>query len=145
MRRASSPSARKRSASVARSLRRSRSRANRCAARAWPSRSDGTTLPSERRVHDVQATSIGGFVQAGEKVMEVVPMGDKLLVETRVKPSDIASSRSCDKALVKVTAYELLTYGGLDGRVVQVRPTAFTTRSSARPIFIVIVETTKAI
>ncbi len=43
--------------------------------------------PVDGVVNDVQITTIGGFVQAGEKVMEVVPMGDKLLVETRVKPS----------------------------------------------------------
>ena len=52
--------------------------------------------------------------------MEVVPMGDKLLVETRVKPSDIAFIKVGDQALVKVTAYDFSTYGGLEGRVVQV-------------------------
>jgi adhesin transport system membrane fusion protein len=41
-------------------------------------------------VNDVQVTTIGGFVQAGEKIMQVVPVGDKLLVEARVTPSDIA-------------------------------------------------------
>ena len=76
--------------------------------------------PVDGVVNDVQVTTIGGFVQAGEKIMEVVPMGDKLLVETRVKPSDIAFIKVGDKALVKVTAYDFSTYGGLDGRVVQV-------------------------
>ncbi len=58
------------------------------------------------------------FVQAGEKVMEVVPMGDKLLVETRVKPSDIAFIRVGDKALVKGSPpVNFSTYGGPDGRV----------------------------
>ena len=85
-------------------------------------RLDRTELrsPVDGVVNDVQVTTIGGFVQAGEKVMEVVPMGDKLLVETRVKPSDIAFIKVGDKALVKVTAYDFSTYGGLDGRVVQV-------------------------
>lgn len=46
--------------------------------------------PVDGVVNDVQVTTIGGFVQAGEKVMEVVPMGDKLLVETRVTPKDFA-------------------------------------------------------
>ena len=45
--------------------------------------------PVDGVVNDVQVTTIGGFVQAGEKIMEVVPMGDKLLVETRVTPKDI--------------------------------------------------------
>ena len=100
--------------------------------------------PVDGVVNDVQVTTIGGFVQAGEKVMEVVPMGDKLLVETRVKPSDIAFIKVGDKALVKVTAYDFSTYGGLDGRVVQVSADRSTTRSRSEAYFNVIVETNRA-
>jgi len=95
-------------------------------------------------VNDVQITTIGGFVQAGEKVMEVVPMGDKLLVETRVKPSDIAFIKVGDKALVKVTAYDFSTYGGLDGKVVQVSADSIYDEVERQAYFIVIVETQKA-
>ena len=95
-------------------------------------------------VNDVQVTTIGGFVQPGEKVMEVVPMGDKLLVETRVKPSDIAFIKVGDKALVKVTAYDFSTYGGLDGKVVQVSADSIYDEVEREAYFIVIVETEKA-
>ena len=95
-------------------------------------------------VNDVQVTTIGGFVQPGEKVMEVVPMGDKLLVETRVKPSDIAFIKVGDKALVKVTAYDFSTYGGLDGKVVQVSADSIYDEVERQAYFIVIVETEKA-
>jgi len=95
-------------------------------------------------VNDVQVTTIGGFVQPGEKVMEVVPMGDKLLVETRVKPSDIAFIKVGDKALVKVTAYDFSTYGGLDGKVVQVSADSIYDEVERQAYFIVIVETNKA-
>ncbi|MCL6698537.1 HlyD family type I secretion periplasmic adaptor subunit [Sphingomonas sp. NSE70-1] len=95
-------------------------------------------------VNDVQITTIGGFVQPGEKVMEVVPMGDKLLVETRVKPSDIAFIKVGDKALVKVTAYDFSTYGGLDGKVVQVSADSIYDEVERQAYFIVIVETEKA-
>ena len=90
-------------------------------------------------------TTIGGFVQAGEKVMEVVPMGDKLLVETRVKPSDIAFIKVGDKALVKVTAYDFSTYGGLDGRVVQVSADSIYDEVEREAYFTVIVETDKSL
>lgn len=100
--------------------------------------------PSDGIVNDVQVTTIGGFVQAGEKVMEVVPMGDKLLVETRVKPSDIAFIKVGDKALVKVTAYDFSTYGGLDGKVVQVSADSIYDEVEREAYFIVIVETEKA-
>ena len=100
--------------------------------------------PVDGVVNDVQVTTIGGFVQAGEKVMEVVPMGDKLLVETRVKPSDIAFIKVGDKALVKVTAYDFSTYGGLDGKVVQVSADSIYDEVERQAYFNVIVETNRS-
>ena len=100
--------------------------------------------PVDGVVNDVKVTTIGGFVQAGEKVMEVVPLGEKLLVETRVKPSDIAFIKVGDKALVKVTAYDFSTYGGLEGKVVQVSADSIYDETDKQPYFTVIVETQKS-
>jgi adhesin transport system membrane fusion protein len=97
--------------------------------------------PVDGVVNDVQVTTIGGFVQAGQKVMEVVPLGDKLLVETRVKPRDIAFIKVGDKALVKVTAYDFSIYGGLEGRVVQVSADSIYDDVQKEAYFNVIVET----
>ena len=97
--------------------------------------------PVDGVVNDVKVTTIGGFVNAGEKVMEVVPVGEKLLVETRVKPSDIAFIKVGDKALVKVTAYDFSTYGGLDGKVVQVSADSIYDEAEKQAYFTVIVET----
>ena len=108
-------------------------------ARGWELRS-----PVDGVVNDVQVTTIGGFVQPGQKVMEVVPMGDKLLVETRVKPSDIAFIKVGDKAMVRVTAYDFSTYGGLDGRVVQVSADSIYDEKEKEAYFTVVVETDKA-
>lgn len=99
--------------------------------------------PVDGVVNDVQVTTIGGFVQAGQKVMEVVPLGDKLLVETRVKPSDIAFIKIGDKALVKVTAYDFSIYGGLEGRVVQVSADSIYDETQKEAYFNVIVETNR--
>ena len=108
-------------------------------ARGWELRS-----PVDGVINDVQVTTIGGFVQPGQKVMEVVPMGDKLLVETRVKPSDIAFIKVGDKAMVRVTAYDFSTYGGLDGRVVQVSADSIYDEKEKEAYFTVIVETDRA-
>ncbi len=97
--------------------------------------------PVDGVVNDVQVTTIGGFVQPGQKVMEVVPLGDKLLVETRVKPRDIAFIKVGDKALVKVTAYDFSIYGGLEGRVVQVSADSIYDEVEKEAYFNVIVET----
>ena len=99
--------------------------------------------PVDGVVNDVQVTTIGGFVQPGQKIMEVVPLGDKLLVETRVRPSDIAFIKVGDRALVKVTAYDFSTYGGLEGRVVQVSADSIYDEVEKQAYFTVIVETQK--
>lgn len=95
-------------------------------------------------VNDLQVTTRGGFVQAGQKIMEVVPLGDRLLVETRVKPSDIAFIKVGDKALVKVTAYDFSIYGGLDGKVVQVSADSIYDEESREAYFNVIIETDRS-
>jgi membrane fusion protein, adhesin transport system len=100
--------------------------------------------PVDGIVNDVQVTTIGSYVQPGQKIMEVVPLGDKLLVETRVKPSDIAFIRVGDRALVKITAYDFSTYGGLEGRVVQVSADSIYDESKKEAYFTVIVETGKS-
>ena len=100
--------------------------------------------PVDGVVNDVQVTTIGGFVNAGQKIMEVVPLGDKLLVETRVKPSDIAFIRIGDRALVRVTAYDFSIYGGLDGRVVQVSADSIYDEQAKEAYFTIVVETDRA-
>ena len=100
--------------------------------------------PVDGVVNDVQVTTIGAYVQPGQKIMEVVPLGDKLLVETRVKPRDIAFIKVGDRALVKVTAYDFSIYGGLDGRVVQVSADSIYDEKEKEAYFTVIVETDKS-
>jgi len=100
--------------------------------------------PVDGVVNDVQVTTIGSYVQPGQKIMEVVPLGEKLLVETRVKPSDIAFIRVGDRALVKVTAYDFSIYGGLEGRVVQVSADSIYDETKKEAYFTVIVETDKS-
>ena len=100
--------------------------------------------PVQGIVNDVQVTTIGGFLNAGQKIMEVVPLGEKLLVETRVKPSDIAFIKVGDKALVKVTAYDFSVYGGLEGKVVQVSADSIYDEQAREAYFTVVVETDRS-
>ncbi len=100
--------------------------------------------PADGVVNDVQVNTLGGFVNAGQKIMEVVPLGDRLLVETRVRPSDIAFIRVDDRALVKVSAYDFATYGGIEGRVVQVAADSTYDEQTREAYFTVIVETDRS-
>jgi adhesin transport system membrane fusion protein len=100
--------------------------------------------PVDGIVNDVQASTIGGFVNAGQKILEVVPVGDKLLVETRVKPSDIAFIKVGDRSTVKVSAYDFSIYGGLPGRVINVSADSIYDEQKREAYFTVLVETDRA-
>ena len=100
--------------------------------------------PVDGIVNDIQVTTVGGFVQAGQKIMQVVPVGDKLLVEARVSPRDIAFIKVGDRANVKVTAYDFAVYGGLNGRVVQISADSIYDEVAKEAYFSVVVETDRA-
>jgi adhesin transport system membrane fusion protein len=100
--------------------------------------------PVDGVINDLQVTTLGGFVNAGQKIMEVVPVGDRMLVETRVKPADIAFVRLGQAALVKITAYDFSIYGGLPGHVVQVGADSTYDDQTKEAYFTVIVETDRA-
>ena len=100
--------------------------------------------PSAGIVNDVQVTTVGGFVGAGEKIMQIVPIGDRLLVEARVSPSDIAFIKVGDPANVKVTAYDFSVFGGLSGRVQNVSADSIYDEVEREAYYLVLVETDKA-
>jgi adhesin transport system membrane fusion protein len=100
--------------------------------------------PVDGIVNDVQVSTIGAFVNAGQKILEVVPVGDKLIVEARVKPSDIAFIKVGDRATVKVSAYDFSIYGGLAGRVINVSADSIYDDQKREAYFTVLVETDRA-
>jgi adhesin transport system membrane fusion protein len=59
-------------------------------------------------------------IKPGEALMEIVPINDQLIVETRIAPQDIAFVREGLEATVKFTAYDFVIYGGLKGEVIYV-------------------------
>ena len=97
--------------------------------------------PADGIVNDVQITTEGGFVNAGEKIMQIVPIGEKLLIEARVAPSDIAFIAVGDRANVKVTAYDFSIYGGLNGIVQQVSADSIFEEVEREAYYTVLIET----
>lgn len=73
--------------------------------------------PSAGVVKTVHITTIGQVIKPGSDIVDIVPVNDALLVEARVKPSDIAFLSPGQDALVKLTAYDFAIYGGLDGKL----------------------------
>jgi adhesin transport system membrane fusion protein len=69
--------------------------------------------PLAGTVKQIKVNTVGGVVQPGMDLLEIVPLDDTLLVEARVRPSDIAFLRPGQEALVKLSAYDFSIYGGL--------------------------------
>ncbi|EKN4192923.1 TPA: HlyD family efflux transporter periplasmic adaptor subunit [Yersinia enterocolitica] len=79
-------------------------------------------LPVRGIVKDIQVSTVGGVLQPGGKLMEIVPIEEQLLIETRINPRDIAYIRPGLPATVKITAYDSSIYGNLTGVVETVSP-----------------------
>jgi adhesin transport system membrane fusion protein len=73
--------------------------------------------PVRGTVKQLRVNTIGGVVQPGADLVEIVPLDDTLLVEAQVRPPDIAFIRPGLRATVKITAYDFAIYGGLAGTV----------------------------
>lgn len=82
-------------------------------------------------VKNIKINTVGGVVQAGQDIMEIVPLNDKLLVEAYIRPQDVAFVHPGLGAIVKITAYDYALYGGLEGKVTLISPD--TLRDKTRP------------
>lgn len=71
--------------------------------------------PVKGTVKRLMVTTVGGVIQPGKDVVEIVPLEDTLLLEAKVQPRDIAFLRPGQKSVVKFTAYDFSIYGGLEG------------------------------
>lgn len=73
--------------------------------------------PVAGTVKQVKVNTVGGVVQPGMDLIEIVPVDETLLVEARVRPADIAFIRPGLDAMIKLSAYDFSIYGGIDGTV----------------------------
>jgi adhesin transport system membrane fusion protein len=95
-------------------------------------------------VNTLYVNTVGGFVNAGTRVMDIVPVEDQLLVEAKVRPQDIAFIHPGQRATVKVTAYDFSIFGGLDGAVEQVSASSVYDEQTRETFYTVLVKTDKS-
>ncbi|MBX2859545.1 MAG: HlyD family type I secretion periplasmic adaptor subunit [Cellvibrionaceae bacterium] len=84
--------------------------------------------------------TIGGVIQPGMSIVEVVPNEDILLLEVKVRPADIAYLHPQQKARIRFTAYDFSIMGGLDGELVHISPDSITD-DSGESYYVVKVQT----
>jgi adhesin transport system membrane fusion protein len=76
--------------------------------------------PVDGTIKDILINTVGGVVQSGEDIIEIVPKDDQLIIEARIRPSDIAFLHPGQVAVVKITAYDYSIYGGLKGELIDI-------------------------
>lgn len=82
--------------------------------------------PIAGHVNNLKIHTVGGVMQPGMQIMEIVPVNNQLIVEAKVMPSDIAFIKPGQKAIIKFSAYDYSIYGGLKASVLSVSPNTIT-------------------
>ena len=99
--------------------------------------------PMDGVVKTLKITTLGGVIQLGSDIMEIVPIEDRLLVETKISPSDVGFLRPGQQAMVKVSAYDFSIYGGLEGKVEHISADTISEPRTNEVYYLVLVRTEK--
>ena len=96
--------------------------------------------PSEGMVHNLTATTVGGVIHAGDVIAEIVPQGEKLILEGRVEPAMIDRIQLHQDSFVRFSVFDRRTTPELKGRVTMVAPDAKQDPRGGPPYYVVQVE-----
>lgn len=78
--------------------------------------------PTDGIVKNVRLTTIGAVLRPGDEVLQIVPSNQKLIIEAKVSPADIAHVKVGQSASVKFDAYDSSIYGSVPGKVIYLSP-----------------------
>ncbi|NOQ77192.1 MAG: HlyD family efflux transporter periplasmic adaptor subunit [Methylococcaceae bacterium] len=71
-------------------------------------------------VKNIRVTTVGGVLRAGEEIMQIVPINDKLIIEAKVSPADIGRVQSGLEASIRFDPFDYTIFGGVKGKVIYV-------------------------
>ena len=96
--------------------------------------------PVDGVIKTLYITTVGGVLRAGQTVVDVVPVDDRLIVEAKLQTQDIGYVKAGQSALIKLTSADALRFGGIDGTVTNVSPDTLVTEQGT-PYYKVRIET----
>lgn len=102
------------------------------------------TSPVRGIVNKLLVNTIGGVIQPGSDLVEIVPLDDTLLVEAKIRPQDIAFLHPGQEATVKFTAYDYTIYGGLKAKLEQIGADTITDEDKKTTYYIIKVRTERS-
>lgn len=101
------------------------------------------TSPLSGVVKALKTHTVGGVIQSGEAIMEIVPDSKNLIIEAKLDPNDVGFVRKGQPVLVKVNTYDYSRYGGLEGKVESVSADSLFDPQTQAPFFKVKIRTEK--
>lgn len=93
--------------------------------------------PVKGTIKQLKITTIGGVVQPGMDLVEIVPLENQLLIEAKIRPADIAFLHPGQKAMVKLTAYDFSIYGGLEAELEHISPDTISDKDNGDSYYII--------
>ena len=100
------------------------------------------TSPVDGIVQKLFINTVGGVIKPGQNLFEIVPTNEKLYVQIKIKPRDIAFIHPGARAMVKISAYDFSIHGGLQGKVVDISPDTITDKKD-HTYYLIHIETQK--
>jgi len=102
------------------------------------------TSPVRGIVNKLLVNTIGGVIQPGSDLVEIVPLDDTLLVEAKIRPQDIAFLHPGQEATVKFTAYDYTIYGGMKAKLEQIGADTITDEDKKTTYYIIKLRTDRS-
>ncbi|MBT7954747.1 MAG: HlyD family type I secretion periplasmic adaptor subunit [Rhodospirillaceae bacterium] len=98
--------------------------------------------PVDGVVKTLHVVTIGGVVRAGDPVVDVVPAGDRLIIEAKLKTQDIGYVRAEQSARITLASSDAMRFDNLEGKVLAVSPDTITGQDG-QPYYKVRIETAR--
>ncbi len=99
--------------------------------------------PVKGTIKRLKVATVGGVVQPGMDLVEIVPLEDQLLIEAEVRPSDIAFLHPGQKAMIKLTAYDYSIYGGLEAELEHISADTITNKEDDESYYLIRLRTSQ--
>ena len=99
--------------------------------------------PVNGTINRILVNTIGGIVKPGMEIVEIVPSQDKLLVEAKIRPADIAFLYPGQRAIVKFSAYDFAIYGSLEGVLTHISASTIVDDIDKQSYYLVRIKTDK--
>lgn len=78
--------------------------------------------PVDGIVKSLHVVTVGGVIRPGDPIAELVPGGDRLIIEAQLPTSDIGYVATGQAAVVKLASADAARFSGLKGTVVAISP-----------------------